>query len=91
MLRKTRLLSAFLVIGAAAAADAACRADAYLCRPMPTFAYLDREGAPGVDAPLPPPYFFIAASITECVQAPSGFLVMTGSDLPPNSVATVRS
>ena len=57
--------------------------------------FVDGNGGegPAFAAPRAPPpsYFFIAASITECVQAPSGFLVMTGSDLPPRRVATVRS
>ena len=33
---------------------------------------------------------FIALSQTSCVQAPAGFLVITGSELPFSSTSTVR-
>ena len=35
--------------------------------------------------------YFSAAFVISCVQAPWGFLVMTGSEPPPRSVATVLS
>lgn len=35
-------------------------------------------------------YFFIPLSHTSWVQAPTGFLVMTGSELPFRSTSTVR-
>ncbi len=39
----------------------------------------------------PKPYIALALSVTAWVQAPSGALVITGSEPPESSVCTVRS